>query len=84
VDARFVRTPKWARPLWRQYGALTFRHTVFVRDDVPINDRLKAHELVHVAQYERYGTIGFVARYIVWNARYGYRENPLEREAYDA
>lgn len=40
-----------------------------------------AHELQHVRQYERYGTIGFLFRYFYYSLRKGYYRNPLEAEA---
>lgn len=39
------------------------------------------HELVHVAQYRRYGLIPFIFRYIWYSIRFGYYRNPLEIEA---
>ena len=41
------------------------------------------HEMVHIEQIERYGAIRFTIVYLYYLARYGYRENPLEKEAYD-
>ena len=40
------------------------------------------HEWVHVQQAQRWGFLGFWARYL-WGMRRGYRRNPLEIEAYD-
>jgi hypothetical protein len=39
------------------------------------------HENEHKKQYVRYGWFGFMARYLWWSLRYGYHNNPLEREA---
>ncbi|MGI9192315.1 MAG: eCIS core domain-containing protein [Chitinophagaceae bacterium] len=39
------------------------------------------HELVHVAQYQRYGLIPFLVRYTWYSLRFGYKNNPLEIEA---
>lgn len=39
------------------------------------------HELMHVEQYRRYGTIGFLFRYTWESVRRGYRNNYLEVEA---
>jgi hypothetical protein len=41
-----------------------------------------AHEAVHAEQWARYGVLGFLARYLWYQLRYGYAANPLEREAY--
>lgn len=40
-----------------------------------------AHELQHIRQYERYGTVGFLLRYFYHSLRKGYYNNPLEAEA---
>lgn len=46
------------------------------------NDRLVAHELRHVHQYETLGGIdGFMPVYLAQIARFGYRDAPLERDA---
>jgi hypothetical protein len=39
------------------------------------------HELKHVAQYEQYGLIGFLWRYLWETARKGYYNNRFEVEA---
>lgn len=44
-------------------------------------ESLLRHEQAHWAQYERYGLIGFYARYIFYSLRYGYRNHPMEIEA---
>ena len=40
------------------------------------------HELVHIAQIERLGPLGFSSLYLFYLARCGYRDNPLEQEAF--
>lgn len=42
---------------------------------------LRAHELIHLQQIQRYGAVGFTLRYLWWLARYGYERHPLEVEA---
>jgi Domain of unknown function (DUF4157) len=44
--------------------------------------RLLMHELVHVGQYARLGTIRFLWVYGQGKLKGGYRENPLEKEAF--
>lgn len=39
------------------------------------------HELTHVAQFRRYGTAGFLCRYLLESARHGYFHNRFEEEA---
>lgn len=40
------------------------------------------HELVHIEQINRDGPVMFSVRYLYWLARYGYANNPYEKEAY--
>lgn len=56
--------------------------TVYVLAPYLHDEALLAHEAVHLEQIEREGPIWFSVRYLWWLARYGYRENPYEREAY--
>lgn len=62
---------------------ITFGHTIRLRyaDGDPAVPTVLAHELVHVEQYERFGFVGFLARYVWYTLRYGYAKNPLEVEA---
>jgi hypothetical protein len=43
---------------------------------------LRRHELVHIAQIERLGPLRFSSLYLFYLARCGYRDNPLEKEAF--
>jgi hypothetical protein len=46
-------------------------------------DRLtRVHELAHLRQIQRDGSVVFSLRYLWWLARYGYWKNPYEIEAY--
>ena len=62
-------------------GGLTAGYGVFVRLDCTRNLRLLAHEFVHVAQYERLGTQGFLQEYIQQIATHGYLNAPFELDA---
>jgi hypothetical protein len=68
--------------------ALTFGHVVFGQTEAALQIT-RAHERVHVRQYERWGP-AFVPAYLLASAylflrgRDGYRENPFEVEAYAA
>ena len=42
------------------------------------------HELKHVEQYQRFGMLPFLLRYLVYSIRFGYTNNPLEIEARQA
>jgi hypothetical protein len=46
-----------------------------------LNKTWLRHEIRHVRQFRRYGWWGFMWRYLYYSLRYGYKENPLEREA---
>ena len=61
-------------------GAFTIGATIYVSGN-RMSESTYRHELVHVAQFERYGLIGFMARYLYYQVVYGYQLNPLEVEA---
>jgi len=61
---------------------LTAGYGFFIRQSRGRDPVLVAHELAHVAQYERYGGIpGFLAKYLAEINEYGYDAAPLELEA---
>ena len=61
---------------------LTVGYGFFVRKSRRKDPALVAHELVHVAQYERYGGVqGFLAKYLAEINDHGYDSAPLELEA---
>jgi len=68
-----------------QIGAtcgLTLGYGIYIREDCWRHRRLIAHELVHVAQYERFGGIEpFLRQYLRECLTVGYDESALENEA---
>jgi len=63
-------------------AGLTIGHGVFVRQDCLKDPKLIAHELMHVAQYERLGSIpAFLQQYLSEVNEYGYPAAPMEQEA---
>jgi hypothetical protein len=62
-------------------SGLTAVHGVILRLDCTNNPRLLTHEFVHVEQYERLGTKGFLREYILQLNKYGYQNAPFELEA---
>lgn len=74
-----------ATPLPGGVAAITFGHVILGRDALTLA-RVRSHERVHVAQYERWGPL-FLPAYLAASAwawaRRGdaYRDNPFEREA---
>ena len=84
-----IHGPRIAEMLSRFYVpamAMTFGHVVFGQTAAAL-EITRAHERVHVRQYERWG-VAFVPTYLLvsaflyWRGRDGYRENPFEVEAY--
>lgn len=75
-------------PLHGGAAAITLGHVVLARDRAS-HEWTRAHERVHVRQYERWGPL-FVPAYLaagLWAAVRGghvYLDNPFEREAFDA
>ena len=67
----------------RRYGVagLTAGHGILLGIRHAHNPRVLAHELAHVAQYERLGMRGFALRYLTELLSVGYFRAPLEREA---
>lgn len=70
----------------RSWAAMTLGHVVLGRDKT-CHDRCRAHERVHVRQYERWGAF-FIPAYLLASliaylrGRDPYLDNPFEREAY--
>lgn len=73
-------------PLVGGAAAMTLGHVVIAQNQSAL-DRTRAHERVHVKQYERWGPF-FIPAYLLSSAlislRGGdaYRDNPFEKEAY--
>lgn len=83
--ATFVPAGLFWRPmLWLlRASAITmpWRRIYIVRErlDDPV---LRRHEMIHIEQLERDGTLWFCVRYAWWSLRHGYWRNPYEVEAY--
>jgi hypothetical protein len=63
------------------YAAITMPWRVAYYRDWPPDHGLVAHEEVHLEQIERYGALGFTARYLWLLIRHGYEAHPMEIEA---
>lgn len=75
---------RWPRLLGWRYRAITFGHVVLAVDELDLETM--DHEMVHVAQYERWGVAFFpayLAAGLTARARGGsfYRDNHFERQA---
>ncbi|HEX5103397.1 MAG TPA: hypothetical protein VFV87_06280 [Pirellulaceae bacterium] len=81
------RVLRWV-PIAGGAAAMTLGHCVIARTRADLN-RSRRHELVHVAQYERWGLL-FVPAYFACSAWMwlrgcdSYLDNPFEVEAYSA
>jgi hypothetical protein len=79
LAAAWLRTPKVAM-VWGQrillWGA--------TKEDFLLQPKWVRHELKHVEQYQRFGMVGFLVRYLAYSIRHGYANNPLEVEARQA
>ncbi|HET7536953.1 MAG TPA: hypothetical protein VFJ90_10895 [Candidatus Didemnitutus sp.] len=63
-------------------AGITFGHGIYIRDDCWDDRPLIVHELVHVAQYEHYGSVAtFLTAYLDECLTFGYPNGPLAREA---
>jgi len=62
-------------------GGLTMGHTIFIAGKYAGARWLLAHELTHVAQFERLGVERFAHDYLTQMLIVGYARAPLEREA---
>ncbi len=62
---------------------LTLGYGVYIKNSHQKDHALCLHELVHVAQYERFGSIkNFLKQYLFEIIQHGYSTAPLEIEAY--
>lgn len=83
LDHETARPVRWlvnARGL-RRGVTITFGHRVYSNSRNPFAIALIRHELEHVRQYERHGWFGFLARYGMQLALYGYMDAPFEVDA---
>ena len=74
-----------ARVMGASSCALVLGRTIHLHgtniNELKANKAWWQHEMVHVAQYQRYGLIPFLLRYFWYTLRFGYKNNPLEIEA---
>lgn len=46
-----------------------------------IKESMYKHEACHIAQVKREGRLKFICKYLYYNIKYGYKNNPYELEA---
>jgi hypothetical protein len=86
----FGTGPTWVLktfPLVTGAGAVTLGHVVLARDLFTL-EATRAHERIHVRQYERWGPLFVPAYFACWiylmcRGRNPYFDNPFEREAFE-
>ena len=63
---------------------ITYLDTYFLKRSRAYDEALHFHELVHIIQWRALGPERFLRAYADGLERFGYRNSPLERMAYDA
>jgi hypothetical protein len=66
------------------YDGITYLDTYFIKRTRACDEALHFHELAHVIQWRALGPERFLRTYADGLERFGYRNSPLERMAYDA
>ena len=73
---------RWTGLVSPHTSGITLRYGIYIRRDCRSDRSLLLHELVHVGQYERLGSIGaFLRMYLRECLDPGYPFGPLEQEA---
>jgi hypothetical protein len=66
------------------FSGITYLNTFFIKRDDARNEVIHFHELIHVIQWRILGPEQFLGLYADGLERFGYRDGPLEKMAYDA
>src|SRR5262249_1889154 len=66
------------------FSGITYLNTFFIRQDDVSNEAIHFHELIHVIKWRILGPEQFLSLYSDGLERFGYRDSPLEKMAYDA
>lgn len=75
-----VKLKSWV-PRLVGHDCITLRRTIYCRNR-KLHRHTHAHEFAHVMQWVQFGVIGFLVRYLWAQVRYGYKNNPYERDAH--
>ncbi|MCK5614419.1 hypothetical protein KAR91_71795 [Candidatus Pacearchaeota archaeon] len=67
----------------KRFIAMAVWPFIFVRKDKKIKDEDINHEKIHFKQQKELLLIGFYILYLIFWLKYGYRNMPFEKEAYD-
>ena len=80
-QVRILEVSSFPFPIKLAVSGLTLGHSIYIREGY-LATWLLSHELAHVTQYERFGSISaFIKEYINQVIKYGYYDMPLEVEA---
>ena len=66
------------------YDGITYLDTYFLKRIKAGDESLHFHEMIHVVQWRLLGAEFFLAMYAGGLEKFGYRDSPLEKMAYDA
>ncbi|MBK6818535.1 MAG: DUF4157 domain-containing protein [Bacteroidetes bacterium] len=86
----YFKTNSWlaklaAAILHKDNCAMVIRHTIHLhritKAAILQDERLLCHELTHVMQWRQQGVVKFLLLYSWYSLRYGYYQNPFEKEA---
>lgn len=89
----FIKEDSWiaalaARKLGASRVAIVIANTIHLynagKEEFLASRRWVAHELEHIRQYRKYGTLRFILLYVTESIKHGYANNRFEREARDA
>ncbi|NAZ96009.1 hypothetical protein [Vibrio toranzoniae] len=69
--------------LFGKAAGIALEDTVYVKEEYRYRWHLHFHELVHIQQWQRLGSIEFLSQYIVEALTRGYRCNNFEVEAFE-
>ncbi len=74
-----------AKNLKADQVAIVIWNTIFIygttEENFLANKQWLRHELEHVKQWKKYGFFGYIWKYLRYSIKYGYEENPFEKEA---
>jgi hypothetical protein len=76
IAARKLGTPNVAMALGKTIHLYNISKEEFLQDE-----KWLRHELCHVRQFQQYGYVGFIAKYLWESVRRGYYNNRFEVEA---
>ena len=73
---QFAEIEKW------DIKGIPWVNTIFIRRDLAGWEAVHFHELLHIIQWEKLGTEGYLTAWAIGTVTRGYRDNPLEEMAF--